>query len=605
MSERPLTAATSSTSSLLIGFTQKLQELEAAVKRQAERFSAVLEIGTAVSSAKDVDELLRLVMDRLTALLEAEASTLFMHDPAKNELWSRVLRGSTLKEIRVPADAGIVGHVVGRGDPVVIADAYADPRFNPEIDRMSGFRTRSIIAVPLKHVSGRILGVIEVLHRKVNAFSEEDRHLAEAVASQIAAVLDNVILMEQLRHQNQALKRTGEDLSQAVEELDLLFEIEKAVSSAEREADLLDFILAKATEVLGAAAGSILLAEEDHGALYFRSARGEKSEALVSMHLKPGQGIAGHVAEVGEPVRVGRAADSPHHDRSIARKLGVEAEAVLCVPIEGEDRILGALELLNKPGGFTEADERLATLVAGQTARAILLRKGREEGERKARLMAIGQMLSGLLHDLRTPMTLISGYVQLMVEEEDPAERANAGEIIEKQFDQINAMIRETLAFARGEQELLLRKVYLQNFIREVQEYLRKDFEGTGVELKVNANHTGAVRVDETKMKRIVYNIARNAAQAMPEGGKFTFTVDREGDDLVMKFQDNGPGIPPEIADRLFQSFVTARKKNGTGLGLAIVKKIAEEHGGVVTCKSKPGKGTTFEVRVPAGTPAH
>jgi signal transduction histidine kinase len=124
------------------------------------------------------------------------------------------------------------------------------------------------------------------------------------------------------------------------------------------------------------------------------------------------------------------------------------------------------------------------------------------------------------------------------------------------------------------------------------------------VELKVQASYTGAVRVDENKMKRVVYNIARNAVQAMPDGGKFTLQVDREGDDLVMRLSDNGPGIPEEIADRLFESFVTARKREGTGLGLAIVKKIVQEHGGTVTCKTRVGKGTTFEVRVPAGIPA-
>jgi signal transduction histidine kinase len=90
----------------------------------------------------------------------------------------------------------------------------------------------------------------------------------------------------------------------------------------------------------------------------------------------------------------------------------------------------------------------------------------------------------------------------------------------------------------------------------------------------------------------------------MPGGGTFTLQVDREADQLVMRFTDDGPGIPPEIEARLFQSFVTAGKKQGTGLGLAIVKKIAEEHGGTVTCKTARGEGTTFEVRVPAGTPS-
>jgi len=204
---------------------------------------------------------------------------------------------------------------------------------------------------------------------------------------------------------------------------------------------------------------------------------------------------------------------------------------------------------------------------------------------------------------VRTPMTVIAGYAELLADENDPEERKSAAQIILGQLDHLNAMTRETLAFAKGERSVLLRRVYMQQFIKEVQEQLEQEFTGTKVELKVQAEYTGSARFDENKLKRVVYNLARNAVQAMPKGGRFTYAVAREADELVMRFSDNGPGIPPEIADKLFQSFVTARKKNGTGLGLAIVKTIAEEHGGTVVCKSKPGKGTTFELRIPAGAP--
>ncbi|MBL8955663.1 MAG: GAF domain-containing sensor histidine kinase [Myxococcaceae bacterium] len=586
---------------LVSGLSEKLNELENAVGRQAERFTAVLDIGTAISSARDVEQLLKLVMDRLSSLLSAEASTLFMLDPEKDELWSRVLKGSTLKEIRIPATAGIAGHVVQSGKTLLLADAYDDIRFNPEIDRQSGFRTRSMIAAPLRHVSGRILGVVEVLHRKVGAFNQDDRALVEAVASQIAAVLDNVLLMDQLRSQNDSLKRTGEALRQAVQDLDVLYEIERAVTSTDDEAGLLDRILGKAIATLRANAGSILLLESD--ALFFRSTKGEKSESLTEVTLKPGQGIAGHVAETGEVINVDAAEDSPHYDKTVAKKLGVEIGAVLCVPIVGEGEIMGALELLNKRGGFSDADARLATLIAGQAGRAIAHRKSRVENERRGRLAAIGQMLASLLHDLRTPMTVIAGYAELMAEEQNPEERQNESKIILAQLEHLNSMTRETLAFARGERQVLIRKVYLHTFVADVFKQLEQEFKPTKVELKLNPGYTGVARFDDTKIKRVIFNMARNAIQAMPKGGKFTFGVEKDREQLVLTFADNGPGIPEEIAGKLFESFVTAGKASGTGLGLAIVKTIAEEHGGTVDFKSKPGKGTTFEVRIPLDGP--
>ena len=100
-------------------------------------------------------------------------------------------------------------------------------------------------------------------------------------------------------------------------------------------------------------------------------------------------------------------------------------------------------------------------------------------------------------------------------------------------------------------------------------------------------------------MKRVISNIARNAADAMPEGGRFTLVADRDGDQLVLRMSDTGTGVAPEIHERLFESFVTTGKTGGSGLGLAIVKRIVDAHGGTVEFKTRAGKGTTFEVRLP------
>ncbi|MCA2978184.1 MAG: GAF domain-containing protein, partial [Myxococcaceae bacterium] len=458
MPDRPASPR-SAPDTLVAGLAEKLAELEAEVRRQNERLSAIIEVGSQLSAARDVDALLRTVMDRLAMLLGAEAATLFMYDVRTDELWSRVLKGSSMRELRLEAQrAGIAGHVFRTGVSVLLADAYDDARFNPEIDRRSGFETRAVVAAPLRHVSGKVLGVVEVLHRTVGFFSEGDLRLVEGIAMQIAAVLDNVLLVQ--------------ELSQRVRDLDLLYGLERAAAASDQKTDLLDRILSTALDAVQAKAGSLLIAEESKSTLYFRSARGEGSEALGSMRLKLGQGIAGYVASTGDVVRVDRADDSPHYDRSIARRLGVTVGAVLCVPIPGEVGRLGALELLNKQGGFSEADERLVVLVAGQVGRAIASRQSREEQERRARMAAIGQMLAGVLHDLRTPLTVISAYAEMMAEEPSEASRREMSTAVLAQLDHVAAMQKETLAFARGEKSVLLRRVYLHVFMKELEEQL-------------------------------------------------------------------------------------------------------------------------------------
>jgi signal transduction histidine kinase len=191
-----------------------------------------------------------------------------------------------------------------------------------------------------------------------------------------------------------------------------------------------------------------------------------------------------------------------------------------------------------------------------------------------------------------------------MSAEPDEKQRQAYLSVVDKQFEHLNGMMRETLAFARGERELFLRKVYLQKFASEIEEYLRQEFRKSPVRLQVVSRYTGPARFDESKLRRVVFNIARNAVEAMPDGGNFLFSIDREEDDLVLRFEDDGPGIPPEIANRLFESFSTAGRAEGTGLGLSIVKRIADEHGGSVRCESSPGHGTRFEFRVPVGLAA-
>jgi len=99
-------------------------------------------------------------------------------------------------------------------------------------------------------------------------------------------------------------------------------------------------------------------------------------------------------------------------------------------------------------------------------------------------------------------------------------------------------------------------------------------------------------------MLRVIHNLARNAADAMPGGGRFRISTGLDGDDwLVFEFADDGPGIPSEVQSRLFELFATG-KKGGTGLGLAIVKKIVDDHHGRIQCDSGPD-GTTFRIQLP------
>jgi signal transduction histidine kinase len=213
-------------------------------------------------------------------------------------------------------------------------------------------------------------------------------------------------------------------------------------------------------------------------------------------------------------------------------------------------------------------------------------------------------MMSGVLHDLKTPMTIVSGYAQLMASSDDGEQRNHYAELILKQFDLMSSMTRELLQFARGESQLLVRKVYLQKWLPEVRAQIERELAGKKIDLVFEDRYKGAAMFDENKMFRVIHNLARNAAQAMESGGTFRITIDTDGPELTMAFADNGPGIPEAMAGRMFEAFATSGKRDGTGLGLAIVKKIVDEHHGRISYESQRGAGTTFRVALPLARPA-
>ncbi len=567
------------------------------VQSLERRIESVVEIGRALASTLDLDPLLHLILDTVTELVDADRSTLFLLDEERGELWSKIAQGDlgVAPEIRVRLGEGVAGWVARSGKTLTLDDAYQDERFNPEFDRQSGYRTRSILCVPLADKRGRTIGVIQALNKRSGPFTADDVELLQSLAGQAAVALENARLYESVLAQKR-------ELEERVHELDVLVETERDAGAAQGLDDMLDRMLQRAMDLVGAEAGSIALRDRASAALLFRSARGRAGEAVRRLRLADGEGIVGFVATRGESALVDDPAGDPRHSTDFAQRIGHPPRNIVCVPLFGEDGPVGAVELLDKtPAGqaFTAADVKLLTLIAGQISKALQLSRAREERINESRLAAIGQLLASVLHDLRTPMTVISGYAQLMAASGDATLRAEHARQIDRQFELVGAMMREVLAFARGETQLLARKVYLHKFMEEVEAQMRAEFSGSAIEVAVEIGYRGVAWFDELKLLRAVHNIARNAREAMEGGGRFAVGLAVDGADLVFTFADSGPGIPPEIEGRLFDPFVTSGKQGGTGLGLAIVKKIVEDHGGRVACRSSPGSGTTFELRLP------
>lgn len=565
---------------------------------------ALRDIGAALVSALDLDELLALIIDRISDVMAAERATLFLLDEHGETLSAEFGHGTAPGEIRLRVGEGLAGWVAEHGEPLTVDNVAEDPRFDPEWDERTGFETRSLLCVPMKNHQGRTIGVVQALNRRSGTFSAEDEALLSALASQAAISIENSKLFLSVVGKNMELLETKDRLERIVRDQEVILEISNAAASATELDELLERVLQRATAAMDVEAAAILIADEESGDLNFQAVMGGKPEEVKRIKVKEGQGISGWVAKHQQPQVVNDVHGDPRHSQQISDKVGYHPTSVLCVPLSWEERGVGALQFLNKAGGhagFTDDDLRLGLLIGGQVAAAIGRAQQREQRLSEARLSAIGHFLSGMLHDLRTPMTVISGYVQLLSEEGDPEARKSFARTALNQVKLINAMTKETLAFARGDRSVLIRKVYLNRFFPELFDQLKAAYETSHIRFHLEQHDRGVAFFDEVKLQRAVHNLARNAVQALERsGGQVDIEVarDTKTGELLVTVQDDGPGVPAEVRAKIFDSFSSFGKEQGTGLGLALVQKVAQDHEGAVALSSEPGR-TRFELRLP------
>lgn len=591
----------------------RVAELEEALAREVRVTSALRAVGLALGTTLDLDQVLELILEKITDALDADRATLYLLDEAKDELISRLAHGSEARSIRLKVGQGIAGHVARTGKPLHVKDAYKDPRFSPDWDNLSGYKTRSILAGPMKNHLGRTIGVIQVLNKRRGDFTIDDTALLAALATQAAVSIDNSRLFLSTIQKNMQLIETKEQLERRVRDLKLLFGLESSMARASSLEELFFAVLGEAMRSCEARAAGVALRNAVSGELELHLVD-DKHHKLRRFTLKEGQGPIGVAMRRNEVVLASEEDGAKKGDRLLDEKVGFHCNSAIAVPLEGEEGVpMGAVALYNKrhEKHFTDDDRALLLLIAANASTAVRLQLAREAREREDRLTTIGRLLSGVIHDLKTPLTVIRGYLQMMQGEDDKKQRdAYAGQAI-KQFEHVSSMTRDVLEFARGERTVLIRKVYLGQFFADVKAQLEPELARHGVELIVELNDKGTARFDEGKILRVIHNLARNAADAMSDrGGRFTIKVTREkrsekaaqaGDAegaLLLTFSDNGPGIPKEIEHSLFASFVTHGKPGGTGLGLAIVKKITDEHGGSISVQSS-SRGATFKLRLP------
>jgi adenylate cyclase len=336
-----------------------LYEESAQGRKQAERslrhLSDFLNLSEASQLGQGIEKLIEQIVHTASRVMEADRATLFLLDRTHNQLWSLVAEDEGRRQIRIPADAGIAGWVVEHGEVLNVPDAYADERFNRDVDLKTGYRTRNLLTGPVRSFSGELIGVVQVINKEKGTFGESDEALFKAFCHQAAVAVENYNLYSRLMDSHRKMAA--------------MLEVANSVNDTLELEALIHKVVEKLVEILGCDRASFFVLDRTAGELWSMDAYGSSAEIRFPANV----GLAGHVASTGEVLNIADAYGDPRFNPEIDRRSGYRTRTVLAAPVLNRDgEVIGVTQAINKKSGrFENDDEELLEALCSQIAVAL------------------------------------------------------------------------------------------------------------------------------------------------------------------------------------------------------------------------------------------
>jgi signal transduction histidine kinase len=572
-------------------------------EQRALQLAVLNEVSASITSSLDLRTVLNTIMHKAVEILEAEAGSLLLVDEKARELVFEVILGpaaAKLANTRLPLGAGIVGAVAQSGRPQIVNEAQSDNRWLRDVGQTDRFITHALLTVPMKS-RDKVIGVIQVLNKYDGTpFDEDDQSLLESFAGNAAVAVENA----------QLFSRTDLALAQRVEELSTLQEIDRELNISLDFDRVMGLTLEWGLRVTGAEAGSIGMIDREQNELLILARRGFPGESRASQStvLPLDQGLAGRAISTGQPLMLD---DAQRHPESGAAP-GTRAQ--ISVPIRRGSEVVGVLNLESStPNAFDTTEFEGAVRLADHAAIAISNARLYEEVKRANE--AKSEFVSIVSHELKTPMTSMKGYTDLLV-------KGAAGPLtdLQTQFlntvrsnvERMSTLVGDLLEISRietGRLKLDIKPVSMVDVIEETLRTTQRQIEEKEQALDVTVpDDLPAVMGDRARLVQVMTNLISNAYKYTPNGGHIFVSAQPKANGspgfVMCAVKDSGIGISDEDKSKLFTKFFRSgdpavREVPGTGLGLSITKSLIEMHGGQIWVESQVGHGATFAFTVP------
>ncbi len=534
--------------------------------RKIQELSFLHEITQLASSTRDWDEMLRIVIDRTTDAMGTDVASLYLLEKregvlrlvATNGLDRRSIGRATLR-----VGEGITGWVANARVPLATRDVRKEPRFK-WIRGTDQPQFLSMLSVPLV-VRDDVVGVMNVQSVEQRDFSKEEIEFLQTIADQVAGIIDKA--------------RLQREAERKLHEVSALFEVSNVLTSTLDLDEVLQLVVDRLVRVYPGASGAIVL-RDDQGGRRVRARSGDLGKATL------------HAAE-----------------RAVEERRPIVAFDHLAMPLLAGDRLLGAVAL-QVPDYKEFLDEEVAFVGALANQAALAIDKASVFALERQTVQSLRELdrarsefVAVVTHDLRTPLSIIRGHLDL-ISEKSGARRAATDAI--SQVERLDGLVDRILDSVRDDRpEVTVKRTRFDlrrtaaSALKELAPVLRRH------RLRApRGTQPVWVRGDRIKTAEVIGGLLHNATKYAPEGTTITVSLARDGDRASVRVADEGPGVAQEDRERIFHPFVrgngATKGISGSGIGLYSCRRIVEAQGGALWLEDANGAGAAFVFTLPS-----
>lgn len=545
-------------------------------------------ISSLVSDTEDPKIALNLILDEIVRVLSPNSASISLINPDTKRLELEVSYGlpEDWGDMDLALGQGITGWTALHGRSIIVPDVRAEPRYisiRPEI--------RSEMAVPMED-RGIVIGVVNVDSESVDAYSEQSLKILTLLTNEASRVVSRLWLIQQLRtkaNQLESLINMGQRL---VGELDT--------------DEILEGLAREGRQLLDCHSCALFLITPDKKALKLHHMFGREGRIPVEQSVLIEDSAVSAAIHRRKQVEVTDLAFTEENDfLKIIQNEGLIS--MLASPVIFGDEVIGVLNAYTRRKYRFNNDEKkvfatLASLgaIAIQNARLYTRVFASEESlRRNDKLTTLGMLAAEIAHEIRNPLTVLKLlFESLDLNFPDEDARQTDVSVIGEKLDQLEEIVERVLSFGRSREGMHSRQD-LNQLVHETIRLVRLKLHQQKIELEFQpAAQAILIEVNKGQIQQVLLNLILNATQAMVNGGTIRIATANGEGNAELSITDSGPGIPSELQDKIFESFLTDRP-NGTGLGLSISKRILRSHRGDIELASSSPQGSCFRFWIP------